>query len=80
METQHGGTEVRRLAFNLDESARALGVARNTMRELIDSGRVRAVRVGRRRLVSSSELERFLAEDRGDECPAGSGARDGVQR
>ena len=54
--------EVPKLALNLEESARAIGVARNTMRELIDSGRVRAVRAGRRVLIATSELERFLTE------------------
>lgn len=53
--------EVRRLGLNLIEAALTVGVARNTMRELIELGRVRAVKVGRRIVVPVAELERFLA-------------------
>ncbi len=53
---------VRRLGLNVQEGADCLGVSRNTMSALIASGRIRAVRVGRRLIIDVAAIERFLAE------------------
>lgn len=51
-----------RLGLNVEESARAIGVHRNTLAKLIREGRIRPVRVGRRLIIARAQLEKFLAE------------------
>jgi excisionase family DNA binding protein len=48
------------LAVSVEEAARLIGVGRSTMFTLVQSGRVRSVRVGARRLVPTRALEEFL--------------------
>ena len=50
-----------RLALSPEEAARALGIARSTFYELV-LPQVRVATVGRRRLVPTAELERWLSE------------------
>jgi excisionase family DNA binding protein len=38
---------------------KAIGVSRSTVYEMLDDGRLKSVHVGRRRLVSVEELDRF---------------------
>lgn len=49
-----------RVAYSLDEVAHSLGLSRRTMYELMDTGRLSTVKLGRRRLVPAQELERLL--------------------
>jgi excisionase family DNA binding protein len=56
-------TPVGKLALTPAQAAEAIGVHVQTLRRLIDEGRLRAVKAGRRTLVPVRELERFLAED-----------------
>jgi len=49
-----------RLAVQPTEAAALLSVSRTTMFELIRSGRVHSLKVGKRRLIPVAELERFL--------------------
>lgn len=51
-----------RLAYSIDETAVALGVSRRTIYDLISDGRLTSAKIGARRVISHSELERFLAE------------------
>ena len=48
------------LAVSVEEAARLIGVGRSTMFALVQSGSVRSVRVGARRLVPTRALEEFL--------------------
>jgi len=57
-----GSDDGRKLGFNMEESARALGIHRNTLAKLISEGRICPVRVGRRLILSRARLEKFLAE------------------
>ena len=50
------------LLLKVEDAARLLGVGRTTFFELISQGRIQTVRVGRRRLVVRSGLERFVEE------------------
>jgi excisionase family DNA binding protein len=50
---------VPRHAFSIDEAARSMSLSRRALYNLIDSGALRMIKVGRRRLVPSSELERL---------------------
>jgi excisionase family DNA binding protein len=48
-----------RLAYSLNESAHAIGLSRRMLYQLIDSGELRTIKLGRRRLVPRDELERL---------------------
>lgn len=50
-----------RLAYSLDEAARSISLSRRGLYQLIEAGELRTVKVGRRRLVPVSELERLAA-------------------
>lgn len=52
---------VPRTAFSVDEAAASLGLSRVTIYELMKTGALRAVKVGRRTLVTAAEIDRFLA-------------------
>ena len=54
------------LAVSVEEAARLIGVGRSKMFALVQSGLVRSVRVGARRLVPTRALEEFLEKDDGD--------------
>ena len=47
--------------LTLDEAAMALRVSVRTVQRLIASGQVRPVRIGRRTLVTETEVETYLA-------------------
>lgn len=55
-----------RLALSVEEAARLISVGRSTMFALIQSGAVRSVRVGARRLVPTLALEEFLEKHGGN--------------
>lgn len=46
--------------LTITEVARALGVSRGTVRDIIDRGELGTVQVGKRRRVMASELRRYL--------------------
>lgn len=50
------------LSVSVDEAARLIGVGRSTMFALLDSGEIRSVKVGARRLVPRRALEEFVSE------------------
>jgi len=50
------------LSVSVDEAARLLGVGRSTMFALLESGQVRSVKVGARRLVPRRALEELVAD------------------
>ncbi|MEM9656646.1 MAG: helix-turn-helix domain-containing protein [Actinomycetota bacterium] len=49
-----------RLAFSVDESAEILGIGSSLAKELIRTGELRSIKVGRRRLVAWADLETFV--------------------
>jgi excisionase family DNA binding protein len=51
------------LAVSPRTAARYLDVGHDAIYQLIGQGRIRSVKLGRRRLIPVSELERFLAEE-----------------
>jgi excisionase family DNA binding protein len=61
--TSHNIPSVPRYALSLDEAAASLGLCRRTVADLVASGRLSSIRVGRRRLVPVTELARFIACD-----------------
>jgi excisionase family DNA binding protein len=50
-----------RLALGVKEVADALGVSRELVKQMIRTGKLPSVKLGRRRLISRKALERFLA-------------------
>jgi excisionase family DNA binding protein len=55
-----GGT---RLAFSTDEAADLLGISRELVFDLLRTGQLKSVKAGRRRLISRTNLDAFLAGD-----------------
>jgi excisionase family DNA binding protein len=49
------------VAYRVEEAAQALRVSRDTMYELIRSGRLRTIKVGSRRLIPVVALDEFIA-------------------
>jgi excisionase family DNA binding protein len=47
--------------LTVEEVANVCRVHRRTVTRLIDCGRLRSVRMGRRRLIDAADLEQFLA-------------------
>jgi excisionase family DNA binding protein len=57
-----GQTGIRRLALGVHEAADLLGVSSYTLRRNIERRQIHAIRVGRRVLIPTKELERVLAD------------------
>ena len=49
--------------LSVEQSARYLGVGRTQVFVLLREGRLRSVKVGRRRLIPRSELDRYITEE-----------------
>ena len=58
MHAQHDMTE--RLAYPIPESAHLLGISPRGVYRLIESGELRTVKLGKRRLVPANELQRIV--------------------
>jgi len=54
-----------RLAVNLNQAGQLLGVSRWAVRVAIADGRIPAVRIGRRVVISVEALKRFLERNEG---------------
>ncbi len=72
--TRREGTEPEPLLISIRRASARAGIGRDTMYDLVRSGRVPSVRVGRRILVVASSLEAFVlaeaerqAAERGNE-------------
>ena len=55
--------EVTPLAVSPRQAARYLHVGHDSIYQLIGSGRLRSLKLGRRRLIPMAELQRFLADE-----------------
>lgn len=58
------------LAYSIPDSGRAIGLSSRTVIRLIKSGKLRSAKIGRRRVVSAKELERFLHESQSPKASA----------
>jgi excisionase family DNA binding protein len=65
MDTQNGSAEphLRPLAVSIAEGARLIGVSKRTVENYIKEKRIDSRKLGRRRVVLLSSLERFLRHD-----------------
>lgn len=55
-------SDTNQIARSVFDAARQLGIGRTLMYELLDSGEIKSIKVGTRRLVPEAELVRFLAD------------------
>ena len=60
------GASVDALAYSVNDTARQIGLSRSTIYELFEAGKLAYVKIGKRRLVESEEIRRFLAAHRVD--------------
>lgn len=49
-----------KMAMSVEEAAACTGIGRNTLRELISSRKIPVLRIGRKILIRTDTLERFL--------------------
>ncbi len=55
-------TEVSRRAFSIDEFSKRWGWGKNKTYELIDSGKLKSVKLGRRRVITVQQEAEFTAD------------------
>lgn len=56
-----------KLSLTIPEAVAACGIPRSTLYNHLRSGRLRSIKIGRRRLILVSELQTFLTEGSGRE-------------
>ena len=49
-----------RMLYPINDAAGVLGIGRSTLYELIASGSIRTLKIGRRTLIAHDELERYV--------------------
>jgi excisionase family DNA binding protein len=54
------------LATGIKDAAASLGISHWTLRAYIRTGRIKAIRIGRRLLLEASEIQRLLEQGRKD--------------
>lgn len=52
---------VGKMGLTIEEAAETTGIGRNTMRKLIDWGKLPVLKVGRKTIIRKDALERFMA-------------------
>ena len=58
-------TEHACLTLTVTEAAQLLGIGRNSAYDLVRSGRLRSIRMGRRLIIPRQEIENFLEREMG---------------
>lgn len=56
---------VGKLGLTIEEAAESTGIGRNTMRKLIDWGKLPVLKVGRKTIIRKDALERFMEVNQG---------------
>lgn len=49
-----------RITYSINETAKSLGIGRTLIYEMIDDGRLEAIKVGRRTLVKADSIKRLV--------------------
>ena len=49
-----------RMLYPINDAVRVLGIGRSTLYELIATGEIHTVKIGRRTLIAHDELERYV--------------------
>lgn len=55
-------THVHPVSYNINDAAAALGLSRRSIYNLIDQGRIRKVKIGRRSLIPASDIAALMPE------------------
>ena len=56
---------VGKMGLPIEEAAESTGIGRNTMRKLIDWGKLPVLKVGRKTIIRKDALERFMEVNQG---------------
>ena len=56
---------VGKMGLTIEEAAETTGIGRNTMRKLIDWGKLPVLKVGRKTIIRKDALERFMEANQG---------------
>lgn len=54
-----------KIAFTIEEASEYTGIGRNTMRKLVEWGKLPVIKVGRKVLIKSDILEKFMELNEG---------------
>ena len=54
-----------KMGMTIDEAAEISGIGRNTLRKLVDWGKLPVLKVGRKTIIRSDTLERFMTANQG---------------
>ena len=54
-----------KMGLTIEEAAESTGIGRNTMRKLIDWGKLPVLKVGRKTIIRKDALERFMEVNQG---------------
>ena len=54
-----------KMGMTIEEAAEVSGIGRNTMRKLVDWGKIPVLKVGRKTIIRSDTLERFMTVNQG---------------
>ena len=54
-----------KMGLTIGEAAECTGIGRNTMRKLVDWGKLPVLRVGRKTIIRRDTLERFMTVNQG---------------
>ncbi len=54
-----------KMGLTIEEAAETTGIGRNTMRKLIDWGKLPVLKVGRKTIIRKDALERFMEANQG---------------
>ena len=56
---------VGKMGLTIEEAAESTGIGRNTLRKLIDWGKLPVLKVGRKTIIRKDALERFMEVNQG---------------
>ena len=56
---------VTKMGLTIEEAAKCTGIGRNTMRKLVDWGKLPVLKVGRKNIIRRDTLERFMTVNQG---------------
>ncbi len=54
-----------KIGLTIEEAAAISGIGRNTMRKLIEWGKITVLKVGRKKIIRKDSLEKFMIENQG---------------
>ena len=63
--------------LSIDEAASALGIGRSRLYNEVGAGRLRSIKIGRRRLVAAGSIADFIAATPAIETPGAAASREG---